>query len=250
MKTYRIFWLLSLVILITAEAGYSQTKFPQPVGYVNDFAGVIPESYKQQMTRIALEVEQKTGAEIAVVTVETVGDEHYSDYANKLFEAWGIGKKGKDNGVLIFNTIKERRVWIEVGYGLEGILPDGLVGEVLDQYVVPHLREGNYGEGLLGGVQAVAGVIAKDAGVEITGSVKISERDRSQGRPFGLLPFFIVLILWLLFSRRGRRHRSIMGPWFWGGFGGGGFGSGGSFGGGFGGFGGGMSGGGGAGRGY
>ena len=80
----------------------------------------------------------------------TIGEnEEYNLYANGLYKAWGIGKKGEDKGVLIFLTVKERKIRIETGYGVEGILPDGLVGEILDKYVVPFLKEGNYGKGSL-----------------------------------------------------------------------------------------------------
>jgi uncharacterized protein len=258
-------WPLIALILVSALicgplALYSQDKFPKPVGYVNDFANIIPANIEQAIEAIGLEVQEKTGAQIAVVTVETVGEEYYSEYANKLFAAWGIGGKGEDNGVLLFNTIKERRLWVEVGYGLEGILPDGLVGAILDNYVVPYYRKGDFGRGLLEGTKAIAGVIAKDAGVEITGAIKVNPPRRAVGRKSSGFNFvrFILFLLFIFFFLGGRGGLL---PWLFlgglghrgrhgsrGGFGG--WGSGGGFGGGFGGFGGGMSGGGGAGRGY
>jgi len=186
---------------------------------------------------------------VVVVTMSDIGGAEYNDYANRLYSAWGIGKKGQDKGVLVFVTIKERKMRIETGYGVEGILPDGLVGEIRDRYMTPYLKEDRFGEGILYGVAAISQVLAKDAGVEMTGKVPLKER-RSRGSGLvGLI--FLVLVLPLLFSRR----RGRMGPLLLlmllggrgGGFGGGGFGS---FGGGFGGFGGGMSGGGGAGGGF
>ncbi len=193
------------------------------------------------------------------MTVETVGDEYYSEYANKLFTAWGIGEKDKDNGVLLFNTIRDRRLWIEVGYGLEGILPDGLVGAILDEYVIPHYRQGDFGRGLLEGTKAIAGVIAKDAGVKITGAIAVplnrkAATKRKSGTNFFKFFLFLLFIFLFLGGRRGILPWLLLGSLggrggFGGGFGGWGSGGGG-FGGGFGGFGGGMSGGGGAGRGY
>jgi uncharacterized protein len=256
--TTRVFLYFIFTIPFYQPLG-SQTRFPEPGGHVNDFANVIPSEIEQKIETICLEVQQKTGAEIAVVTVETVGDEEYSEYANKLFAAWGIGEKGKNNGVLLFNTTQERKLWIEVGYGLEGILPDGLVGSILDDYVLPYYHEGDYGQGLLEGTKALARVIAKDAGVEITGTVlkRRPQRSRDNAFPPEIIIFLILFGLSFL-SQLGKRRRGRgrdNWPFFFGGFGGGGFGGGGGgggggFGGGFGGFGGGMSGGGGAGRGY
>ncbi|RKY78592.1 hypothetical protein DRQ12_05725 [candidate division KSB1 bacterium] len=252
----RISWLV--VFLIFTCTLFAEEEFPQPVGYVNDFANVIPAEAQHQMRRIILELKQKTGAEIAVVTIPTVGEEYtVPEYANLLFEKWGIGSKDKDNGVLILDSIQDRYIWIEIGYGLEGILPDGLVGQIRDEYIIPYLSEGDYGQGLLKGVAAIAGVIAKDAGVQIDGTVQVPQRvPRGSGRFAGNLLWLIIMLVFFIgsFSRRLWRG-STAGPWFWGGFGGGfgGFGSGesgGGFGGGFGGFGGGASGGGGAGGSY
>ncbi len=226
--------------------------FPQPTGYVNDFAEVIDAETEARLTNLCREVEQKTGAEIVVATVRSVGDYDYADYANRLFEKWGIGKKGKDNGVLFFLTTGERKVRIEVGYGLEGALPDITVGRILDNHVIPDFRRGNYGAGILSGVQAIAGAIAEEAGVEITGAVRPRLNRSDSRRPQQGIPWKLLLLL-LFFLFGGSR-------WFWpmilmggggrrrgGGGWGGGFG-GGFGGGGFGGFGGGGSGGGGAGR--
>jgi len=254
-----VFFVVLSFFIFPPQVLFSQNQFPKPVGHVNDFANVIPAATERKIAAICLEVKQKTGAEIAVTAVETVGNEYYTEYANKLFKAWGIGGQGKDNGVLFFTTIKERGVRIEVGYGLEGILPDGRVGAILDDYVVPYFRRGDYGRGSLEGTKALAQVIAKDAGVEITGAVPVrikrtNVRRKTKGSWFFKL---LMIALFLLLFRGGRGGLlpllllgSLAGRGRYGGFGGGGFGGGGSFGGGFGGFGGGMSGGGGAGRGF
>jgi uncharacterized protein len=159
--------LLSFSTLIRGET------FPKRVGWVNDFAGVISSEYRTRIQALITELNQKTGAEIAVVAMPTIGDEDYTDYANRLYETWGIGQRDKDNGVLIFVTVKERKVRIEVGYGFEGILPDGRVGAILDNYAIPLLRQNQYGQGLFNATAAVASVIAKDAGVTLTGMPKM-----------------------------------------------------------------------------
>lgn len=253
-----LFILLTLPGLLLAFNLYAQ-RLPARMGdvAVNDFADVIPASFQNQIEAICIEVWEKTQTAIVDVTIETLGDYNLEDYATRLYETWGIGKKGEDKGVLILNAIQERKVRIETGYGAEGILPDGKVGQIVDDYMIPHLKQGNYGQAHLNAVIMVAQIIAEAAGVQLTGEISTPQRgnDRSQG--FGIGKFFTILFfIFLIIITRGR----IL-PWLiigsmsggggrgrddWGGFGG----RGGGFGGGFGGFGGGMSGGGGASRGY
>jgi len=252
--------LLTIFLILTFSLELpAKTQFPKPVGAVNDFASVIPEPARQRMEGISREILEKTGVSIVVVTVESIGDDAIETYANELYRDWGIGKKGEDKGALILLAMKERRVRIEAGYGVEGILPDGLTGQILDDAVIPYFKNGQYGEGLYNGLISVARVIAKDAGVEISGEYKAVKQVRKRPVGFlGLRPLLLLLLFlffmfgsrslwpWLFLSGmsgRGGRYRS-------GGFGsfGGGFGSFG--GGGFGGFGGGLSGGGGASRGF
>ena len=246
-----LFFLSISIFLCTINSAVAQSPFPRPQGAVNDFASVIPSNDKQVMETISREVLQKTGTSIVVVTVDTVGDSDYETYANELYADWGIGKKGEDKGVLIFLTKKERKVRIETGYGVEGILPDGLAGQILDDYVIPPLKQGDYGTGLLNGTIALSQIIAKDAGVTITGTASYQQgyrprRTRSLGSRIVSLLFFIILLFVAM-------RNPLLIPFLllgMGGRGGGGGGSFGGFGGGFGGFGSGLSGGGGAGRGF
>ena len=243
---------VALLMLLTAGNVFAAEKYPAPRDMaVNDFANVIDAENASKMEALAREVLEKTGTAIFVATVDTIGEnENFRLYANGLYKAWGIGKKGEDKGVLIFFAVKERKIRIETGYGVEGIFTDGINGEILDKYVVPFLKEGNYGKGLYNAMYACSAYIAKDANVQLTGSpAPYRPHNRAQQKGvnvFGLIFFFIAAVL-LLGTRKGRE----MLPWILllflsGGRGGGG----GGFGGGFGGFGGGMSGGGGAGRGF
>jgi len=254
-KSIKVVLLLAaLYLALTAVSAFAADKYPAARGAVNDFADVIDPENAAKMEALAREVLVKTGTAVVVATVPEIGEnEDYNMYANGLFQAWGIGKKGEDKGVLIFLTVKERKIRIETGYGVEGILPDGRVGEILDKYVVPFLKEGNYGKGLYNAMYACSAYIAKDANVQLSDSpmpYRTPHRAQQKGvNVFGLILFFIIAAL-LLGTRTGRS----MLPWILlmfvsGGRGGGGYGGGG-FGGGFGGFGGGMSGGGGAGRGF
>lgn len=244
------FVIIAILLWIGAPAGAQN--FPAPIGFVNDFAHVIPGDVEAQITALATELEQKTGAEVTVVTIDSIGDYDYVDYSIRLFEKWGIGKRGKDDGVLIFLTVKERKARIEVGYGLEGILPDITAGRIFRNYMVPELQRNDFGAGLLAGVRVIVGVIAEDAGVEITGAIRPSYSRRSEENGFSLTTLIIIIIILIILARSG-----LLGPMLYsGGLGGGryrgggwggGFGGGGFGGGGFGGFGGGRSGGGGAG---
>lgn len=229
----------------------AEGNYPAPRGAVNDFASLIPPPVAAAMENLAREILQKTGTSVVVVTLKSLDDTDPELYANKLYEHWGIGKKGEDKGVLIMLALAERQVRIETGYGVEGILPDGLVGAILDEHVVPFLRQGQYDRGLLNGMAAVAQVIARDAGVTISGEYRPqAQPQRMQRRGGGIfsLLFFLFFLL-ALFSRRGRGMLPLLLLMGMTGRGSG-FGGGGGFSGGFGGFGGGLSGGGGAGRGF
>jgi len=245
-----ILLLLGLLFLIPAAPGRGE--FPKPVGTVNDFAQVIGPEESRRIDALSREVLEKTGASVVVATFATLGEAEINDTVNGLYQAWGIGKQGEDRGVLIFLALKERKIRIETGYGVEGILPDGRVGEILDRHVVPFLRAGDYGKGLLNAALAVSEVIAGDAGVTLTGSPAPTPppvtRQRKGIDALTLLFLFLILIP-LLGTRQGR----AMLPWILlllmsGSGGRGGAASAASAGGGYGGFGGGGSGGGGAGR--
>lgn len=237
-----------VLFLFCAQAECAEEKFPPHQGLINDFAGVIPSDTQREMRSRAREVLQKTGASVVVVTIPSLGETYISDYANKLYHAWGIGKKGEDRGVLILFALKERKIRIETGYGLEGVLPDGRVGEILRNDMIPLLKEGKYGEGLLNGLKSVSATIAAASGVELTGRAaeKVKRKRSSRDDPWSsliILIFFGLSLASLIFARR----RGWQGPGgYYGGGYGGGFGGRGGDPGDSGGFGGGDSGGGGA----
>jgi len=249
-KIIRTLYAAILIALITS-AVFAAEKYPMPRGAVNDFANVIDQDNAAKMESLAREVLEKTGTAVVVVTVPTIGEgEETNLYVNGLYKAWGIGKKGEDRGVLIFLTIKERKVRIETGYGVEGILPDGLVGEIRDTYLKPQLQTGNYGKAFYDTMYACSSYIAKDAGVQLSGS-PTPYRTKARGGKKGVgvteIIIFLIIAALLIGTKTGRK----MLPWILllllsggGGRGGGGFS------GGFGGFGGGGSGGGGAGGDY
>jgi uncharacterized protein len=250
-----LFFLGTLFLLLLLEDfGFAERPFPKPQGLVNDYADVIPEPYKVKIQAVVSELLQKTEIPVVLVTLPDIDGAEYNDYVNRLYSAWGIGKKGEDKGVLIFLTVKERKMRIETGYGVEAILPDGLVGEIRDRYMIPYLKRDEFGEGMLNGTLAIAQVIAKSAGVRLTGEPAPKAAPKGNSG-ISFLSIVLLLMFFMLMFRRGGLRSLLLGALLMSGRGssgtgyrGGGFGgSFGGFGGGFGGFGGGMSGGGGAG---
>jgi len=124
----------------------SQT-FPKPYGFVNDYAKILNSNQINDLENYLRNMEEKTSVEIAIAIFDSIGYP-IEEYANLLFEKWGIGKKGKDNGILVLVSIKEKLIRIEVGYGLEEIITDGIAGEIIRNDIVPYFKEGNYYLGL------------------------------------------------------------------------------------------------------
>jgi len=267
----------ALAILSCSFAFALDTSKLKPSGYVNDFAHVIDAGSAAEIEAYCGNVERATGAQFAIVTVDSLEDEPVEDVAVRLFKEWGIGKKGTDEGLLVLLAIKDRKNRVEVGYGLEPVISDGDAGSVL-RGIRPILRQGNYGGALMAAAQQFGQRIAESKGVTIEGQARPQRRSRDSGGGgggfIGIVIFFVILMFILRgLSGRGRGGRpgggsgaggflagmllgnllggGRRGNWGGGGFGGGGWGGGGGGwggggGGGFGGFGGGSSGGGGA----
>jgi uncharacterized protein len=225
--------------------------------YVSDFVGAFSRPARDQLTALCTEVQQKAQAQIAVVTIKSLQGRSIEDYSIDLATRLGIGPKSSNRGVLILFAVDDRQYRIEVGYGLEAILPDGKVGAI-GREAVPYLRAANYDAAAFLMTRRVADVIAADRGVTLSGSVPASPDSEGQGRSLTtgqiFLLFFAVFVVYSIIRRanRGGPNRFGRGGWWippvmGGGWGGGGFGGGGGGGGGgFGGFGGGSFGGGGA----
>ncbi len=260
--------LVAAIIAIAVACAFSRSTraaapdaaLPELTQPVDDFAKVIDASNAAAIDRMIRTLKAATGDVVVVATVPDIdGYGDIQEYANKLFEnhGRGIGGKGKDNGLLILLALKERKVWIEVGYTLEQWITDGFSGETSRDYMVPAFRSGQYGAGLRAGTERIIGRIAQGRGVTLDGVRVPREPRRETGSPIPFWVIMLVFIIIMIVSRIGGgpgsslRRRGGWSGWssgvgpFGGGWGGGGFGGGG--GGGFGGFGGGSSGGGGGG---
>jgi uncharacterized protein len=250
------------------------SKHPAPLGYVTDLAGILDESGRHRIENELSQFQAKTSNEIAVMTVPSLNGDTVENFANGVFTQWGVGEKGKNNGVLILIAPAEHKVRIEVGYGLEPILTDGFCGDIIRTLMVPYFKNADYA----GGIESALLAIRQQLGDQpVTGTAPSKNRFHLSGAlmavlfgAFYILPFtLIALILLFLFvvphfpglwgfaalvmlplgligDGLRWKSRGILGSgMYYGGWGGGGFGGFGG-GGGFGGFGGGMSGGGGA----
>lgn len=241
--------------------------YDKPEGFVSDFAHVIDTPSRVEIEDYLAGLQRATNVQIAVVTVPTLAGEPIEDFANTLARKWGIGQKGQNEGLLLLLAIQDRKMRIEVGYGLEPVLPDGYVGSV-QRSIREELRAGQYGAGIAKAVKTIGSTVAKSKGIEgFQPPPQSQRRQRRQQQEGGGIPLWVIFaILMFLFPTilsfwreiRGIRsgYRGGRGGWGGGGWGGGGFGgwsggggSGGSSdsgGGGFGGFGGGDFGGGGS----
>jgi uncharacterized protein len=228
-------------------------------GYVSDFAGVVDAGSKVRLEAYCSAVERATGAQIAMVTIPSLQGEPIEDVANTIFRAWGVGQKGKNEGILLLLSIGDRRDRLEIGYGLEPILPDGLDGSIL-RAMRPALRQQDYGDALTAAAQTLGSAIADSKHVTLTERLpQRTPQPSAPSIPWPLILGGIFLLIWLMRSGGPRGYGGgggggflpglilggTMGRATWGSRGSGGFG-GFDSGDGFGGFGGGDSGGGGA----
>ena len=230
---------------------------PNPPRLVNDAANVLSPEQVATLEHKLVALDDSTSNQIAVVLIKTLGDYAIEDYAVKLFREWGIGNKKTNNGVLIIAAIDDRKVWIEVGYGLEGAIPDVMASSIYRNEIVPRFQEKNYYQGIDDGINAITKAAVGEYKVKTERKIT---KSNGRGRGSSIFTFIIIVIVIIIFLGRGGSRGGggglgglaegmIIGSLLGGGRGGGGDwgGGGGDSGGGFGGFGGGDAGGGGAG---
>ena len=261
--------LLSWFCLILAFAGAAageDIKKIHATGYVTDLAGAIQPDTKARLEALCTELEQKTGAQMAIVTVHSLEGQSIENYAVDLYKQLGAGSKKDNRGVLLLVSPDERKYRIEVGYGLEPVINDARAGDT-GRAMVPLLRSGDFSSAIEVAAWQLAKYIADDRGVTLSGQPPVRQVQRRDNRSRGGNRFWLIIVIflfiWFMSRASGGGRGGGSGWWIWpllggmggggrgsswggGGFGGSGWGGGGSGGGGFGGFGGGSSGGGGA----
>lgn len=170
MKRTNAGWRLHLLILILAIAlpslAEKVSSIPAPTGFINDYAQVFSVEGKSNMEALSRQLHEKTKAQVFVVTVNTTEDQPVQTFANQLFAKWKIGEKKTDRGILMLFAIRDRQRWVEVGYGLEGILNDAKVGDI-GRTMVPALQAANYDHAANTGLRQITRIIATDAGVTL-----------------------------------------------------------------------------------
>lgn len=250
-KGIRFFAVIACVLILLSFCGCTATEKelkPTDNFFVNDFAGVIAQQDEESMLSLGTALyknEQTFGAQVVVVTVNTVNGADMADYALELGRSWGVGNKEKDNGIVILLAVEDRKIEMAVGYGLEGAMPDSKAGRFLDAYAIPYLKQNDFSKGLKELYTAVVNEVYVEYGVTPENYVPLEKAEQSTGADDAeviyswVILIICLVIISLFFGRRGGGFPGIFfigGPRFGGssgGFGGGGFrGGGGGFGGG------------------
>ena len=226
----RLHLLIPLCLLLAAQAA-AAAPIPRLEGPVNDYAHVISPEQQNRIREFLLDEEKKASNQIVVLTVNSLDGEDIEGYANKVFHEWRLGQKEKRNGVLLVAVIKDRKLRIEVGYGLEGVLTDALSSQIIRNEIAPKFKAGDYDGGIWVGVNAIDKAIR--------GEYKADPRTAANAGNVLLVMIVVIifLIIYVRMTRYAQRRTGI--PWWytggsgwsgssWGGFsGGGGFSSGG-----------------------
>ncbi len=247
MRKLNSIFLLAVFFLCFAGGAVASTPPPPatPANYVVDLAGVINSRTKQQLDSLLHALERKTGAQLVILTVQSLDGEDINGFSMRTAEQWKLGQKGKDNGVLFTIAMQERQYRFEVGYGLESILPDSLVGTLGRRTLVPYFKQGKYSQGIAAAVGVIVKIISKANNVQVAGVDQLPKPvTRNDNNPLAIVLFFLLLLLFMYLGSRRRQGRLggmgavpfILGGWSggggFGGFGGFGGGGGGGFGGG------------------
>ncbi len=199
MKKWLTWLVLGLCILIGSVASAQPQIPPAPTSsiYVQDYAGVLSSDTEARINAISEQLAAKTKAQIVVVTVKSLQGSALEDYSLSLLRNWGIGDKQLNNGVLMLVALNDRKSRIEVGYGLEGALPDAKTGRIQDEYMLPFFRNGDYNRGILNGYLALAGEVAKEYKTTLNTDIRPVRQVSRTGNNYGQseLPWWAKLLI-------------------------------------------------------
>src|ERR1700689_5057896 len=194
---------LSLWFLLTVSSvpfSFAQNvSYPPASGYVVDQSGIIDSATQSKLEAWILELKQKTTAEVAVVTVDSTEPLSIEEYAVNLFQRFGIGQKGKDNGVLLLIAYKDHHMRIEVGYGLEGAITDAYSSRIISTIITPEFKQGHFSDGIEKGTAAIVSLIAKEYNVTLTGVPEPVYQDQGNDAKWQLLLFLCLFIMYFIF---------------------------------------------------
>jgi uncharacterized protein len=243
-RSVKVFALLVLALSVfgLANRGTAETIPPKPAGYFNDYAGVVSKEAALRFNEQLAQFERETSNQVVVAVFRKMeSDSSIEDYTQRVAQIWGVGQKDRRNGAVLFVFIEDRKMYIQVGYGLEGTLPDVTAFDITERHIKPFFRQQDYERGLATGID----LICKAIRGEYKGGGKTNaERTASSGRGGGNVLFFVIFVIIILMMirasrrKRGYGYSSFGGPFIggWGGGSGGGWSGGSSSGGGFSGF--------------
>ncbi len=254
MKKIKSTFIITLVLSLLLSFSVFAIDLPEPTSdfFVNDFANVIDEDDEEELMAIGASLYKQTTAQVVIVTVDSLDGYEVGEYALELGREWGVGSEETDNGVVLLMSVSDRQVTIQVGYGLEGCLPDGKTGRILDTYAIPYLRNDDFSTGLTEAYKAITTAVCEEYGITLDvdyNATIYSGMDAETEETVAVVSFIIlfiavlILLIWIKVSPktigpvvRGPYNRNSSGGFSGGGYfrgGGGGFrGGGGSFGGG------------------
>ena len=167
MRTRKSFIPILILFSFTTAVKSAELK---PSGFINDYTNTLAAQDREALESLVADIEKETSSEIAVAIINSLEGRSIEDYANEVFNKWGIGKKGKDNGVLILVSMSDRKMRIEVGYGLEPVLPDAVCGRIIRNIMAPRFREGNYYGGISEAIAAIRKSIKGEPPSSVSGS--------------------------------------------------------------------------------
>lgn len=169
MKRTYILLLFLVAVLFNTISYAADINIPEPsfYFYVYDEANLLDDEAEEYIIKTNEELYKKTGAQIVVASLNSLEGEDIKLVALKMFEEWGIGSREYDNGLLMLIAPNEKEIWIEVGYGLEGPLPDSKVGRIIEDSIIPHFKENNYQEGIISGFNEIIQEVEEEYGIQL-----------------------------------------------------------------------------------
>lgn len=216
-KKSKVFIGTIMLIFFILASSYSTFAVVEPTSdfYVNDYANVLSNATEQYIINANVDLNNKTKAQIVVVTVNDLEGKSIETYATELFRKFGIGDKNLNNGVLLLCSTGDRMFRVEVGYGLEGALPDGKTGRIQDEYIIPYLRDDNYDEGIKNGFSAVLKEVCKEYDITIPGAETAQKGQSIEDKQSTFTGIFIIsmitsIILKGIIEERDKKNKSII----------------------------------------
>lgn len=197
MKKINKVFIVTLILSTFLSVSATAIDLPEPTSnfFVNDFADVIDSETEDELQSIGASLYNQTTAQVVVVTVDSLDGYEVSEYALELGREWGVGSEETNNGVVLLLSESDRQVTIQVGYGLEGCLPDGKTGRILDNYAIPYLSEDDFSTGLYEAYKAIVAVVCEEYGVELSSDYNIESYEDTESDMGAIIAIAFVIII-------------------------------------------------------